>query len=433
MSEPPSPSAHASADASPHSNPPPNARFVALHHRNFTMLWYGLLVSNVGTMIQNTVNLWVIWQLTHSPLWLGYVGVAFALPMTVVPLLSGTVVDRVHRIRLLYLTQTTAMLIAFVLADLYWTGLLTEWVILVATFLGSLVLAFDNPARQALIPELVPKKHLLNALSLMSASYNGAALVGPALAGALYPAIGAGWLFAINGVSFLAVIFALMQLRGVASHSGHAHVGLWESLKIGFGFAWRNRLVRALLLLSACVAVFGRSYQTLLPNFAHLWGGGPLAYGVLLASAGGGALVGAFTLAARREVHGRHAIMVASGLVFSACLVAFALSPWLWLGVVLQFVAGVSSTVFGAIAGTFIQIETPAQLRGRVMSFYSITLIGLPSMGVLGVGALAEWLGGAQGTPRAVLYGALVLAAILLVTAPRMLRAHVSDSGPASG
>ncbi|HEY5539876.1 MAG TPA: MFS transporter [Coriobacteriia bacterium] len=416
-------------------NPPPTTpsahppRFVALHHRNFSVLWSGLLVSNVGTMMQNVANLWVIWQFTHSPLWLGYVGLSFAIPMSIFPLFSGTIVDRVHRVRLLYITQTTSMIIAFVLAGLYWAGLLNAWVILVATFLGSLVLAFDNPARQALIPELVPREHLLNALSLMSASYNGAALVGPAIAGALLPSVGAGWLFALNGVSFLAVIFALTLLRGVASHSGHQHASVWESLKIGFAFAWRSRLVRALLLLSAAVAVFGRSYQNLLPNFAHLWGGGSLAYGLLLASAGGGALVGAFGLAARREVHGRRAIMVGSGLVFSASLVAFALSPWLWLGVVLQFVAGVSSTVFGAIAGTFIQIETPAQLRGRVMSFYSITLIGLPSLGVLGVGALAEWLGGAQGTPRAVLYGALALAAILLLTAPTMLRAHVDEPG----
>jgi MFS family permease len=379
-------------------------------------------------MMQNTANAWVIWQLTHSPLWLGYLGLSFAIPMTIVPLFSGTIVDRVHRVRLLYITQTTSMLLAFALAALYWTGLLSAWVILVATFLGSLVLAFDNPARQALIPELVPREDLLNALSLMSASYNGAALVGPALAGVLYGVIGAGWLFALNGVSFLAVIFALTLLRGVASHSGHEHAGVRESLKIGFRFAWRNRIVRALLLLSAAVAIFGRSYQTLLPNFAQLWGGNHLAYGILLASAGGGALVGAFGLAARREVHGRRAIMVVSGLVFSASLVAFALSPWLWLGVVLQFVAGVSSTVFGAIAGTFIQIETPPQLRGRVMSFYSITLIGLPSLGVLGVGALAEWLGGAQGTPRAVLYGAIALAIILLATAPAMLRARIEPA-----
>ena len=403
------------------------ARFAALHSRNFRALWSGLLASNVGTMMQNVASAWIVWQLTHSPLWLGYLGLSFAVPMTVFPLFSGTIVDRVHRVRLLYITQTTSMLLALSLAALFWSGLLGAHVILVASFIGSTVLAFDNPARQALIPELVPREDLLNALSLMSASYNGAALVGPAVAGALYGVIGPGWLFALNGVSFLAVIFALLTMQGVASHSGHRHVGIWESLKIGFGFAWRTRLVRALLLLSAAVAIFGRSYQNLLPNFAHLWGGGTLAYGLLLASAGGGALVGAFGLAARREIHGRHAIMVGSGLVFSASLVAFALSPWLWLGIALQFVAGVSSTVFGAIAGTFIQLETPAQLRGRVMSFYSITLIGLPSLGVLGVGALAEWLGGASGTPRAVLYGAIALGAILLLAAPRMLRSQPGE------
>lgn len=412
----------------------PPVRFAALTHRNFTILWLGLLVSNAGTWMQNVANGLLIFKLSgNSPLWLGYLGLSFALPMTIVPLFSGTVVDRVHRIRLLYVTQTGMMLIAFMLAGLYWSGVLAAWMILVASFAGSVLLAFDNPARQALVPDLVPREHLLNALSLNAASYNGAAAVGPALAGLLYGPLGPAGLYGLNGVSFLAVIFALMAMTPVPTHSGHSHAPLWESLKIGFGFAWRNRLVRVLLVLSAMAAIFGRSYQTLLPAFVHVWnptspaGVQAAQYGYLLAAAGLGALVSAFGLASRREVHHQSEIMVASGLVFSVSLAAFALTPWLWLGILLMFVVGVSSTVLGTIIGTYIQIETPPALRGRVMSFYSITLIGLPSLGVLFVGALAEWFGGAQGAPRAVLYGAIVLTVILLATAPLILSSHPDE------
>src|SRR5512140_616080 len=216
---------------------PPHQRYAALRYRNFTLLWSGLIVSNMGTWMQNVANGWLILQLTNSALWLGFLGLSFAVPMIVIPPFAGAVVDRVHRIRLLYLTQSIQLLTALVLAFLTWFGLIQPWHLLLASFVGAAALAFDNPARQALIPDLVQPRDLLNALSLNSATYTGAALIGPALAGALLQPLGAGSLFFINAVSFLAVIFALAAMKDVRTHSGGESGSLRSSMRSGFSYA----------------------------------------------------------------------------------------------------------------------------------------------------------------------------------------------------
>jgi MFS family permease len=394
-------------------------RYPALHYRNFSLLWSGLIVSNMGTWMQNVANGWLVLQLTNSPLWLGVLGLSFALPMIILPPLAGPVVDRIHRVRLLFFTQSTQMVTALVLATLTWLGKIQVWHILLASFVGAALLAFDNPARQALIPDLVQPRDLLNALSLNSATYTGAALVGPALAGVMLEPLGAGTLYFLNAVSFLAVIFALGFMRQVRTHSGGGAGSLRSSFANGLYFAWRSRLIVALLGLSALGAVFGRSYQNLLPVFGRdIWHAGAGGYGLLLSAAGGGALVGAFGLASFKQLQHQGAVMLLAGFFFSLSLIAFALSPSLWIGAALLFVAGTTSTVFSTIISTFIQFSVPNEMRGRVMSLYTVTLIGLPSLGALGTGAVAEWLGGIQGAPRAILLGAVALAVILLFVVP---------------
>jgi MFS family permease len=407
---------------------PSGTRFAALQYRNFTLLWTGLIVSNVGTWMQNVGQGWLVLQLTNSPLWLGLLGLSFALPMILLPLVGGAVVDRVHRIRLLYITQTGLILNAFALALLTWLGVVNVWHILVTSFIGAALLAFDNPARQALFPDLVPPRDLLSALSLNAATYNGAALLGPGLAGLLLGPLGAGTLFFLNGVTYLAVLVALTAMRDVRTHSGGSpHASLGEAMLTGLSYAWRTRRVLALLVLSALTAIFGRSYQNLLPIFARdIWHGGPEGYGLLLSAAGGGALVGAFGLAAIRYVRRQGAVMIASGWLFSASVIVLALSQSLVLGVVLQFIGGVTSTILGTIVATFIQVATPNELRGRVMSLYAITLIGLPALGALGSGASAELLGGINGAPHAVLIGGVVVGAILILAAPFFWRRGVT-------
>lgn len=394
------------------------ARYPALSHRNFTLIWSGLLVSNMGTWMQNVAQSWLIYKLTgNNPLYLGWLGLSFALPMVLVPPLGGVVVDRADRVRLLYVTQTCALLLAALLAVFSWLGVLRPAHILITTFLGALLLAFDNPARQSLIPELVPREHLLNALSLNSATFTGAALVGPALAGVLLDLIGAGWLFMLNAVSYLAVIGALLSMRALPQMRRRP-TSLRHALLGGFAYALRERVVLLLLVLSALAAVFARSYQQLLPVFADdIWRVGSRGYGALLAAGGAGALLGAFAMASVKHLHAYGRAMLVSGLGMCALLAAFALSPWFWLGLPLLVLVGFAATVFTTTIATAIQLRVPGELRGRVMSLYTITLIGLPSLGALGVASAARGLG----APLAIVAGAALLLLVLLAAVPRLL------------
>lgn len=441
----------------PLSPPQPKpARYPALQHRNFKLIWFGLLISNMGTWMQSVAQSWLIYKLTgNNPLYLGWLGLSFALPMVLVPPLGGAVVDRVDRIKLLYLTQTSSLLIAALMALLTWLNLMTPAILLAASFLEALLLAFDNPARQSLIPELVPRRDLLNALSLNSATFTGAALVGPALAGVLLDAAGAGWLFLLNALSYLAVLGALRSMRDLPVRSVRA-ASLADALLGGIRHALRDRLIFFLLLLSALAAVFARSYQQLLPIFADdIWRVGSGGYGALLAAGGAGALIGALTMASARAIAAQGRALVISGLLLCLLLAAFALVPSFWLGVALLLLVGIAATVFSTLIATMLQLRVPGELRGRVMSLYSVTLIGMPSLGGLGVAALAHslgagapgsWfgpllallnalgvgaatarLGPAAGAPRAIVLGALVLAIILaLVMRPlaRVRAAH---------
>lgn len=405
-----------------------NKRFAALSNRNFKLLWSGLIVSNMGTWMQNVANGWLVLQLTNSPLWLGLLGLSFAVPMILLPPFAGAVVDRVHRIKLLFFTQSMQMLTAFVLAGLTWAGKIQVWHILAGSLIGAALLAFDNPARQALIPDLVQSRDLLNALSLNSATYTGAALVGPALAGLMLEPLGAGMLFFLNGVSYLAVIFALGAMREVRTHSGGEKGSLRSSFWNGLVYAWKNRLILALLALSALSAIFGRSYQSLLPAFGRdIWHAGPQGYGLLLSAAGAGALIGAFGLASIKGLNHQGAVMLGGGFIFSLSLIAFSLSPYFILGLLLLVIAGVTSTVFSTIIATFIQLSVPNEMRGRVMSLYTVTLIGVPALGAMGSGAVAEWLGGLEGAPHAVLLGAVVLAIILIFVIPIFWRRDLPE------
>lgn len=404
------------------------ARYPALQHRNFTLIWGGLLVSNMGTWMQNVAQSWLIYKLTgNNPLYLGWLGLSFALPMVFAPPFGGAVVDRVNRIKLLYITQTCSLLLAAVLAVLSWTGSVRPAHILVTSFIGALLLAFDNPARQALIPELVSREHLLNAISLNSATYTGAALVGPALAGVLLDIVGAGWLFMLNALSYLAVIGALLAMRELPQRERRP-TSLRSALFGGFGYARRDRIVLVLLVLSALAAIFGRSYQQLLPVFADdIWRVGAGGYGVLLGAGGAGALVGAFAMASVQQLQRYGRALIVSGMLFCVLLTAFALCPFFWLGVPLLVLVGIASTVFTTLIATVIQLRVPGELRGRVMSLYAITLIGLPSLGALGIAAVAQRLG----APYAIVGGAVILLAVLFVLAPTMFPRRTDDPAPA--
>ena len=405
-------------------------------HRAYRIFFAGQLVSLAGTWMQNVAHSWLIYKLPgNDPLYLGLLGLSFAVPMIVVPPFGGVLADRLHRIKLLYVTQTCSMTLAALLALLTWLDLVQPIIILITTFGGALLLAVDNPTRQALIPALVPRDALLNALSLNAATFTGAALVGPALAGVLLDVVGPGTLFAINALSFLAVIRALLAMRNPPPHEPSS-TPLRQAVWSGFSYAAHHRLIGALLVLAALAALFGRSYQQLLPVFADdVWRVGSSGYGTLLAAGGAGALIGAFGLSSAPRIKAQGRVLAISGVVFCVALAAFAWSASFWLGVVLLIVVGSAATVFTTMIATIIQLRVPDDLRGRVMSLNAVTLIGMPSLGSLGVAAVARTLargaGANIGAPRAVTLGAVILGAVLLLTMPLLLR--ITAGSRASG
>lgn len=373
--------------------PRPRPRFAALHSRNFRILWFGLIFSNAGAQVQMVAESWLILQLTNSALALGVMSLCFGIPMIILPMLGGAVADRVDRITILKFTQAEEVIVPLAFALIIATGHLQVWMLYMGGLIGGIDLAFDNPARQALLPGLVPPEDLMSATSLNSAVWTGALLFGPALGGVLLSAFGAAWLFAINGTTTIAVLLAIFSLRDVRNRNESREEPMLERLVGGVRFAWGSRGVLALLALTAVTGLLGRSYSTLLPVFARdLWHTGPQGYGLLLAAPGAGSLVGAFGIAAMRDIKHKGRFVIIANVVYSAALALFALVPPFAAGMALLVVAGLASTAFGAAVGTMLQFAAPGPLRGRVMSLYAITVMGAPSLGGLLGGAIAQSL-----------------------------------------
>ncbi len=387
-------------------------RFPALQHMNFMLLWTGLIVSAAGTQMQQVGVNWLVLTLWNSPLALGVVSLAFALPMIVLPYLGGAVSDRVDRIALLKIAQVGQMICAGALTALTALGVEQIWEIVLITATSASFLAFDNPTRQALFPDLVTPKHLMSAISLQSAAFTGAGLFGPALAGVLLDRIHPAGIFFLNAVSYLAVLSALAQMKDVPSRAPSAKRAIRPWLSDGLTYVWRTKLVLVLLLFSFAGNLLGRSYIPLLAVFARdEFLVGPAGYGAMVAAAGFGALAGAIVLAGYGNVSHKGRLCVAGALLFCLALGAFALEPPFAVALVVLGLAGAMITVFGASISTMLQLQVPRELRGRVMSLYTITLVGVASLGTLGSAAVAA----ASSAPKAYLGGAVLFAVIAVL------------------
>ena len=384
------------------------ARFSALKHRDFALLWSGLLVSNTGTWMQTVAQGWLIITLTNSPGWLGAVSIARALPYLVVPPMGGVLADRIDRIALLKVTQTLSLILAGLLAGLTLAHVITVWELMVLAFLSAAANSVDQPTRNALIPDLVPEKDLMNAISLNSVTFQGAALVGPAIAGVLVAVIGFGGVFLINALSFLAVLWALFLMRAVSQHQ-RRETSLRQELGAGVTFVLRTPLVLSLLLLTGLFSIFGRSYTTLMPAFAkevlHLHASG---LGLMYSAPGLGTIVGGFILASVGDVRRKGTLLLAGALTVSGLLIAFALTPQLLPALVLLAGIGAMTTVYSATNTTLLQINAPGPMRGRVMSYNTVALLGLAPFGGGISGLLAEWMGVRQ----SLLLGAVIVAVV---------------------
>jgi MFS family permease len=366
----------------------------ALRHRNFRLFIAGQLVSLIGTWMQNVAQSWLVYRLTGSSALLGMVGFAGQFPVFLISPLGGLIADRHSRHRTVVATQTSAMLLAFVFAALTLTGSIRVWQIFVLAALLGIVNAFDIPARQAFLVEMVGREDLINAIALNSSMFNGARIIGPAVAGILVAAIGEGWCFFVNGVSYIAVIAGLL-LMTLAPATARVHEGSAISHIVeGFRFVAHAAPIRALLLLLGLVSITGMPYAVLMPIFADkIFQAGARGLGILMGFSGVGALMGALMLASRREVKGLGRWVSISCGVFGVSLIAFACTRWFWLGAASLVPVGFAMMTQMGASNTLIQTMTPDRLRGRVMSVYSMMFMGMAPVGALVAGVAAQRFG----------------------------------------
>jgi MFS family permease len=385
------PQENEAAPTEPQSRVP--AMFRALRYRNYRLFFSGQIISLIGTWMQTVAQSWLVYRLTGSSLLLGLVGFAGQIPVFLLASIGGMVADRKSRYRIVITTQTTAMLLAFVLSALTLLGHIKVWEIMVLASSLGLVNAFDIPARQAFVVEMVNPQDLINAIALNSAMVNSARILGPAVAGVTVAAIGEGWCFFANGVSYIAVIVGLLLMIVTPRPRESQRSGL-RSLVEGFHWVARTGPIRALLLLLGLVSLTGMPYMVLMPIFAdRILHSGARGLGLLMGAAGVGALTGTMALAARHGVRGLGRWVMFAAMGFGASLILFSMSHWFWLSVLLVMPAGFSMILQMASSNTLIQTMVPDQLRGRVMAVYSMMFMGMAPFGALLAGAVAQHAG----------------------------------------
>jgi MFS family permease len=377
----------------------------ALRHRNFQLFFSGQLISLIGTWMQSVAQSWLVYRLTGSALLLGSVGFASQIPVFLFAPLGGMTADRVNRRHIVISTQVAAMVLAFILAVLTLSHAIDHrvWLIFLLAALLGVVNAFDIPGRQSFLVEMVGKEDLMNAIALNSSMFNGARVIGPAIAGILLVKIGEGWCFFGNAVSYIAVIIGLLMMR-VQTRPRAAMASPFEHMMEGFRFVNQTAPIRALLLLLGVVSLVGMPYVVLMPIFAdQILHGGARGLGILMGATGVGALLGALTLAFREGVKGLGRWVAWCCAGFGASLMIFALSHTFWISVILLLPVGYCMMLQMACSNTLIQVMVPDALRGRVMAVYSMMFMGMAPIGALLGGAMAERFG----APHTVALGGL--------------------------
>ncbi len=368
--------------------------FRSLQHRNFQLYFAGQLISVAGTWMQVVAQAWLVYELSHSELMLGIVGFAAAIPSLLISPWGGVVVDRVNKRNLLVITQSAAMVLAFILAALTFTGLVQVWEIVALAALMGVVNAFDGPARQAFVVEMVGRDDLPNAIAINSMMFNGARVVGPALGGLLLATVGTAWCFFINGVSFLAVIGCLLLMR-LTPRVRELKIGSpWTDLKHGMQYVLHHREIFALLMLALIFSVFGISYNTVLPAFVdQILHADATGYGAVNAFIGVGAVIGAFIMARYGERGQRGRWLIWTILAFPFLLLLFAANTQFVVALALAVGLGVGFMLVFTIINTLLQTNVDDQMRGRVMGLYTLTFFGFAPFGNLAMGQLAEQWG----------------------------------------
>jgi len=395
--------------------------FRSFRYRDFALFWTGNFLSNVGTWMQNLALGWLILVRTNSPFLLGLNGFLGSAPSLVFSLPGGAIADRMNRRKLMIVTQTAMMLLALILAALTSFRVIKIGEILTISFLAGLASALNNPAYQALVPDLVEREDLVNAIALNSAQFNMSRTVGPTLAGLALGSLGAAGCFYLNTVSFLALIIALLAIT-VPSHPVQEGPTVWGAMLEGLRFVGRNRPIIILLSVPSFLSLLGLPFIILMPVFARdLLRVGASGLGYLMGGAGLGAVVAALTLATRNNAEHKGRFILGSATVFSLALILLARAHSFWWAFFLLVVLGVTMVGTLTLTNTTLQVISPPEMRGRIMSLYNLSLLGLAPLGSLQAGAVAQVLG----TRFAVALGGavcLVYFLILLLLLPRLRR-----------
>ena len=365
--------------------------FSSLKVRHFRIYWIGMFVSLIGTWLQTVAQSWLVFQLTNSAFLLGVVGFLGSIPVFTLSLFGGALADRVNKRNMLIFTQAAFMLSAFLLAILTQFKLITWLQIMFIALFNGIIMAFDAPARQSIVIDLVGREHLFNAIALNSVAFNSSRIIGPAIAGVLISIIGMSGCFYLNGISFLAVIIALFWIKFEKHPEAQNNNSALTDIKEGLIFVRGQRLIIALMSVVAAMSLFGISYIILMPVFAsHVLGVGVKGLGVLMSSTGIGALAGALGLARLGDYKFKGRILVGSVFTFSVSLMLFALSNNFILSICALILVGCSSVVPVALVNTLLQTNVPNKFRGRVMGLFMITFAGIVPFGNLISGTLAQ-------------------------------------------
>src|SRR5882672_2772240 len=424
-------------ESTPPSEPPSRTErgaFVSLRHRDFRLLWMGQIVSVTGSQMQMVAINWHIYLLTHSALALGLVGLFRAGPIILCSLLGGVVADVIDRRRLMIATQTVMLTSSAILALVTFSGLQHVWPIYLLTAIASAAWAFDTPARQALVPALVPPKDFPNAVSLGMLMFQVGLIVGPALAGFLLASRGPGLVYAINAASFVAVILGLalmpVRFRSGFEDGKEPRVSV-EALMEGLRFVWRTPIIVQTMTLDF-VATFFASANQLLPIFAKdILQVGARGLGFLASAPAIGAVFAGLVMARMGILKRQGMIVIVSVGIFGAATIAFGLSRVFWFSLAMLAISGAADTVSTILRQTIRQLATPNNLRGRMTSVNMIFFMGGPQLGEVEAGALAALVG----APLSVLTGGIgcLLAAGVAIVAAKNLRRYEGSSTSSKG
>ena len=366
----------------------------ALRHKDFLLYLIGLLISTVGTWMQGTALGWLVLQLTGSKMYLGIVGAASTIPVLLFTLHAGVIADRFNKRKLVILTQVLAGVQASVLAFLDLTHVIRIWHILVLSVFLGMINALDAPARQSMTVELTGKDDLMNGVALNSSAFNGARILGPAIAGVIVAIKGTGMCFLINAVSFIAVIFMLLVIHPVPVVGSDSDDSMASQIREGVSYAFHHDLIRDLVMMTAVFSIFVMQFTTQMPAIAkEMLHVGAKGYGMMMSATGVGALIAALLVAGIGHKFRQGKIVLVGVIVTPIALIALSISHIYLLSIVFLIFTGWGMMQFLAVSNSIIQIASPDALRGRLLSVRTLVFMGFAPIGSLLVGALAEWLG----------------------------------------